>query len=127
MIAAVTNVLLIDPTTNGTSPVAGSCGSTIASPLPLDQMLPSGNAIDAPIPGLPVDCCCWSRTAWSCGPSCAAIPVFGVSVRGGENEPSGVGPGVGGGVCGPPIDGGGVGPDGQHGEDSGGVVAGEGV
>ena len=39
--------------------------------------------------------------------------MFGVSVRGGENEPSGVGPADGGTVLG--VFGGGVGPVGQHG------------
>jgi hypothetical protein len=40
------------------------------------------------------------------------MPVFGVSVRGAENEPSGVGPADGGTV--PDVAGGGVGPVGQH-------------
>jgi hypothetical protein len=40
------------------------------------------------------------------------MPVFGVSVRGAENEPSGVGPADGGAVL--DVAGGGVGPVGQH-------------
>src|SRR4051794_27060666 len=119
MIAAVTNVLETDPITKGVSPVACSWGSMRASPLALDQMLPSGNAIEAPIAGAPVSATSRSRMPCSCGPSRAAVPVSGASVRGGVNVPRGVGWGVS-------VGGGSVGPVVQHGlGDSMGVPVGE--
>ena len=80
MIAAVTKVLLIEPTTNGVVVDAGMAGLTCASPLAADQIEPSGKMIDAEIPGmLSATRCCSS--AWSSGaPSLVANSPLGVGV-----------------------------------------------